>query len=108
MRSINVFISLKFAVEGVVGLSWGFGLPLYDIVRGTVVDYMHCLCEGVIDQLLKQWFDKSNSKKAFYLGSTMEKISKELTAITPTCDITRTPRSLADVKDWKGTNNNYR
>lgn len=104
MRSINAFICFQFAVEGVVGLSWGFGLPLYDIVRGTVVDYMHCLCEGVIDQLLMQWFDKSNLKKAFYLGSTVEMISKELTAITPTCDVTRTPRSLADVKDWKGTN----
>ena len=76
---------------------------MYDVVRGTVVDYMHCVCEGVIDQLLAQWLDKSNSKKAFYLGSVVEKISQELTAITPTCDITRTPRSLADVKDWKGT-----
>ena len=68
-----------------------------------MVDYMHCVCEGVIDQLLAQWLDKSNSKKAFYLGSVVEKISQELTAITPTCDVTRTPRSLADVKDWKGT-----
>lgn len=64
---------------------------------------MHCVCEGVIDQLLAQWLDKSNSKKAFYLGSVVEKISQELTAITPTCDVTHTPRSLADVKDWKGT-----
>lgn len=71
-----------------------------------MADYMHCWCEGVIDQLLMQLFDKCNSKKAFYLGSTVAKISKELTAITPTCDITHTPRSLADVKDWKGTNNN--
>ncbi|XP_068727677.1 uncharacterized protein [Montipora capricornis] len=93
----------NFAVEGVVGLSWGFGLPSYDVVRGTVVDYMHCVCEGVIDQLLAQWLDKSNSKKAFYLGSVVEKISQELTAITPTCDVTRTPRSLADVKDWKAS-----
>ena len=92
----------KFAVGGIVGLSWGFGLPLFDVIRGTVVDYMHCVCEGVVDQLISRWLDKSNSKLSFYLGSKVEEISKELTAITPTCEITRTPRSLADVKDWKG------
>ncbi|XP_067019318.1 uncharacterized protein [Acropora muricata] len=92
-----------FAVEGIIGLSWGFGLPLFDVIRGTVVDYMHCVCEGVIDQLISRWLDKSNSKLSFYLGSKVEEISKELTAITPTCEITRTPRSLADVKDWKAS-----
>lgn len=97
-----LLFSSKYAVEGIIGLSWGFGLPLFDVIRGTVVDYMHCVCEGVIDQLISRWLDKSNSKLSFYLGSKVEEISKELTAITPTCEITRTPRSLADVKDWKG------
>jgi len=38
----------------------------------------------------------------FYLGSKVDAISMELKAITPTCEITRTPRSLTDVKEWKG------
>lgn len=92
-----------FAVQGVVGLSWGFGLPMYDVIRGTAVDYMHCVCEGVIDQLISRWLDKSNSKQGFYLGSKVEEISKELMAITPTCEITRTPRRLGDIKDWKAS-----
>ena len=75
---------------------------MHDVIRGTVVDYMHCVCEGVIDQLISQWLHKSNSKQGSYLGSQVDAISKELKAITPTCEITRTPRSLADVKDWKG------
>ena len=41
-------------------------------------------------------------RRDFYLGSKVEEISKELTSVTPTCEITRSPRSLADVKDWKG------
>ncbi|XP_020905918.1 uncharacterized protein LOC110244095 [Exaiptasia diaphana] len=93
----------KVSVEGVVGLSWGFGLPHYDVILGSVVDYMHCICEGVVDQLLSQWLDKGNSKKSFYLGSKVQEISRELTGITPTCEITRTPRSLEDIKDWKAS-----
>ena len=64
---------------------------------------MHCVCEGVVDQLIAQWLNKANSKKSFYLGSKLNGISEELTGITPTCEITRSPRSLADVKEWKGT-----
>ena len=75
---------------------------MYDAIRETAVDYMHCVCEGVIDQLISRWLDKSNSKQGFYLGSKVEEISKELMAITPTCEITRTPRSLGDIRDWKG------
>ena len=55
---------------------------------------MHCVCEGVIDQLILWWLDKSNLKLSFYLGSKVEEISKESIAITP--------RSLADVKTAKG------
>lgn len=89
-------------MEDVVALSWGFGLPLHDVIRGSVVDYMHCICEGVVDQLIAQWLNKANSKKCFYLGLKVNEISEELTAITPTLEITRSPRSLTDVKEWKG------
>ena len=62
-------------------------------------------CIVSVDQLISRWLDKSNSKQSFYLGSKVEEISKELTAVTPTCEITRSPRSLADIKDWKGIPN---
>jgi hypothetical protein len=68
---------------------------------------MHCVCEGVVDQLISQWLKKSNTKADFYLGSKIEDISKELLSITPTCEITRTPRSLEDIKDWKGNDDSY-
>ena len=47
-----LLFSFTFAVEGIIGLSRGFGLPLFDVIRGTVVDHMHCVCEGVIHQLI--------------------------------------------------------
>lgn len=85
-----------------IGLSWGFGIPKFDVIRGSVVDYMHCICEGVVDQLLSKWFNKSNAKQPYYLGSKEKEISTQLLSIKPCCDITRTPRSLEDIKDWKG------
>lgn len=71
------------------------------------MDYIHCVCEGVVGQLISRWLDKSNSKQNIYLGSKVEEISKELTSVTLTCEITRSPRSLADVKDWKGNSTLY-
>lgn len=35
------------SVDGVLGLSWGFGFPHFDIVKGTAVDYMHWVCERI-------------------------------------------------------------
>ena len=75
---------------------------MYDVIRGTAVDYMHCVCEGVVDQLISQWFKKSSANADFFLGSKIEIINNELLSIKPTCEITQTLRSLEDVKDWKG------
>lgn len=97
-----LFFFFKYVVEGIIGLFWGFGLSLFDVIRGIVVDYMYCVCEGVIDQLILRWFDKLNLKFSFYLGFKVEEISKELTVIILICEIIRILRSLVDVKDWKG------
>ena len=39
----------NYDIEGVLGLSWAFGIPTFDIIRGTAIDYMHCVCEGVVE-----------------------------------------------------------
>ena len=58
--------------------------------QSSIIYYMCCVCEGVVDQLISGLLDKSNSKQSFYLhGSQVEEISKELTAVTLTCEITR-------------------
>ena len=91
---------VKFAVNGVMGMSWGFALPYFDVVRGTSVDYMHCVRKGVMEQLMKSWFEDSGSNVS--LKSEQESIDKDLLSIQPISEITRTPRSLSDWKHWKG------
>ena len=92
----------NYDVEGVLGLSWAFGIPTFDIVHGTAIDYMHCICEGVVEQLLNSWFSPENKGKLFYLGDKLENSSKDLMSIRPISEITRRPRSIVDRKDWKG------
>ena len=45
------------AILGVKGLSALHILPTFDVINdGVVVDYMHCVLEGVVKKLLKLWF----------------------------------------------------
>ena len=68
-------------MEGVLGLSWAFSLPLHDVVSGTAVDYMHCICEGAIEQHLNARFeDKSGNQ---YLGNSVSEVDNALLSIKP-------------------------
>lgn len=92
----------NYDIEGVIGLSWAFGIPTFDIIRGTAIDYMHCVCEGVVDQLLNSWFSQDKKDTLFFIGDKIEDVDKEFLCIQPISEITRTPRSIVDKKDWKG------
>ena len=41
----------------------------FDLVKGTVVDTLHCLFLGVASRLVSLWFDKSSRGKDFYIGN---------------------------------------
>ena len=63
---------------------------------------MHCITEGVINQLLKHWFDKEKKNEVSSIFTQMDDVSSELVSITPPSELTRRPRELEDKKDWKG------
>ena len=93
-------VIFKDPVEGVLGLSWAFSLPLHDVVAGTAVDYMDCICEGAVDQHLKAWFEDKSSNQ--YLGNRLHEIDSALLSLKPISEITHRPRSISDWKQWKG------
>ena len=70
-------------------------------MKGTAVDYMHCICEGVVSQLFKHWFHKDNRNDVSSLFTHVGSVSSELISIKPPSELTR-PRKLEDKKDWKG------
>lgn len=83
-------------------MSWGFGIPKFDVIRGTAIDCMHCVCEGVVEQLLNSWFSREKKDELYFIGNKIEEVDLEFLSIQPVSEITRTPRSIADKKDWKG------
>ena len=82
-------------------MSWAFGIPAFEVIRGTAIDYMHCVCEGVVEQLLNKWFSQDKNE-LFFIGDKVEAVGKQFLSIQPISEITRTPRSIMDKKDWKG------
>ena len=78
-------------------------LPLFDVIRGTSIDYMHQSILGVGRQLLRLWFVPKFHGQPWYIGRQVKDVDKRLLSINPPEEFQRLPRSLNDtVKFWKG------
>lgn len=85
------------------GPSWLIIVPSFDIIKGTSVDYMHCILLGISRQLLRLWLLSRYHDEVWYIGNKVSLLDERLCSIKPPSEIKRTPRSLATaVKYWKG------
>lgn len=89
--------------NGVKGASVVLLLDKFDIINSLVPDYLHCVLIGVVKTLVEAWFDSVNSDRLWYLGRRVEEVDSRLLAIKPPTEITRTPRSIIDRKQWKAS-----
>ena len=81
--------------KGVKGLSWSMYLPIFDVISGTAIDYMHSVLLGVVKMLLTLWADKSYNSEPWFLGADKIKVfEKRFMSMKPPYRITRTPRSI--------------
>jgi len=94
-------VQTKQPCKGVKGPSQLQLLPMFDIIRGMVPDYMHCVCLGVARQVAALWFDSKNHEEPYYIGKSVKTVDCRLLAIKPPCSVSRTPRSIANMKFWK-------
>ena len=78
--------------RGIKGPSPLLGLQCFDIIRGTTVDYMHCILQGVTKLMCSLWFAGKNSKELFSLNKLTPTVDKRLKNINPVQSITRKPR----------------
>jgi len=74
-----------------------------DFSRAFVPEYMHCVCLGVIRYCLILWISPSEKQKPWYVGDKTAIINRRLSNTKPPYEITRTPRTLDNIKYWKAS-----
>ena len=85
------------------GPSWLATTPCFNIIRGSSVDYMHCVLLGMCRHLLKLWLLSKQHDEPWYIGTKVAQMDGRLLAIKPPEEMQRTPRSLESTRQyWKG------
>ncbi|KYM97060.1 hypothetical protein ALC62_12261 [Cyphomyrmex costatus] len=78
-------------------------IPNFGLVSSVVIDYMHLICLGVVKKLILLWVKGPRTVKLSQ--QLLNQISGALLNLQNSVpnDFVRRPRSLKDVKLWKGT-----
>ena len=69
-------------------------LWVYDFIRTTVIDDLHCVYLGVTKHLMKLWFDNSYTNEDWSLSGSIERVNTCLRSIKPPSFVQRLPRTL--------------
>ena len=83
---------------GVKGPSWLSCLKHFDLVKSVSPEYMHLALLGVSKLVLNLWL-----KESVAMHANLSVIEKRIKQIEVPTEICREPRSLSEVKHWKGT-----
>ena len=68
-----------------------------------LIDWMHCVCLGVVKYIMQLQLSEGNKDKVFFIGASKACLSHKLLSIKPPDIVGRLPRSLEDLKHWKAT-----
>ena len=90
-------------VKGVKGMTIADLLPSFNTVRGTVTDFMHSVCLGVVRQMVDQWFNSKHHAEDYYIGQKINLVDDRLQQISLPSEIHRSPRSLSHRCYWKAS-----
>lgn len=80
--------------KGFKGLSGVAHLLNFDLVYGTVPDYMHCVLLGIVKTILSKWFSPTESGNDYFVGRHLKQINERLLQIQPPHYIERLPRDI--------------
>lgn len=94
-------VSKETIVQGVKGVSLLMLLPVFNVIESFPPEYMHSVLLGVVKLFLNAWFH--NPAGRWYIGTKKDIFNSKLTSIQPPCEVTRTPRSINDIKFWKAS-----
>ena len=104
LANARAVVSQGKLVQGVKGPCWFAGLQYYDLVKGTAVDYMHCVLKGVTKSLINLWFSTSLKTESFNISDKVQEVDEKRSKINPPNDITRCPRKIESERQyWKAS-----
>lgn len=86
--------SVKTRLKGFKGISGLSFFPSFDMVLGTVPDYMHAVLLGVTKTLMTKWFSATESGCENFIGKQIKQVSQRQMNIRPPYHIERLPRDL--------------
>lgn len=89
------------SVLGVKGITPLVKIPKFDASICAPVDFMHCVCLGVVKYMAEIWFDSKNNKHQFYLGLKIKRIDKTILELNPYSEIPRYPKEISQRSKWK-------
>lgn len=105
----SVYNAAKLAVErekpvcGIKGPSCLSPLKNFDVVKSFVVDYMHCICLGIVRSITMLWLN-STQQDSFHINDVQKKLlSEKLSVVKTPSIIRRKPRAFNCIKYWKAT-----
>ncbi len=90
-------------VRGIKGPCWFMFLKHFDIINGFCIDYMHCICAGIVKGLLGRWFSKEHKGEDYSAYGSLQEADRLLQQIKPNLSVSRVPRSLQDLVHWKSS-----
>ncbi|XP_049271856.1 uncharacterized protein LOC125758568 [Rhipicephalus sanguineus] len=88
-------------VHGIKGPSALLRLKGFNLVWCLPPDYMHCVLEGVPQQLTEMWL--AGSGMAFYIGRQLQEVEHRIRDLRPPVSFCRLPRPISERKYWKAT-----
>ena len=101
-RFANIAETTGTVVFGVKGKNV-FG-DLVGIPDNLPIDWMHCVCEGIMKrQLFKRWFDPCFATETYSVLGFAAELERSLLSVRVPHDFTRKPRSLNELKNWKAS-----
>ncbi|XP_029175248.1 uncharacterized protein LOC114943728 [Nylanderia fulva] len=96
-------INQNESVNGVKGFSPLSIVPIFDVVRSYVPDYMHANLLGTIRTFCEIWFNSTYHNRPWYIGNKRNQVNQRLLSIKPPTEIRRTPSSIEKRALWKAT-----
>ncbi|XP_069102496.1 uncharacterized protein [Argopecten irradians] len=89
--------------KGVKGISMLSVFPTFSLIRGTTIDYMHCVLLGIMKMMIGLWINQDHRQEAWSIRASIDSINERIRCVRPPHLISRMPQNIDDYGDWKAS-----